>query len=136
MAFSVTVRIAANIAIVDVSGRLSILDTLLGERIDSLLTGKNHVVLDLAGLSYIDASGLSQLLSLQKSTQERGGKIALMRPSERVRKLLEVTQLAKVFQIFDDEASTLAGIGGTAPGRRDSCPRDCARHRRLDETRV
>lgn len=55
--------------------------------------GRSHLVLDLAGLSFIDSSGLRVVISAHKETVERGGGLVLRSPSPTTRRLLDITGL-------------------------------------------
>ena len=84
----------------DLSSRLCLLDRSLHERINSLLAeGLRDFTLDLADVSYIDSLGLGQLVVIWTSIQNRSGHVRLLRPNERVRKLLHITKLDTIFEI-------------------------------------
>lgn len=58
-----------------------------------LASGRCRLVLDLAGLSFIDSSGLRVVISAHKDSVERGGGLALRSPSPTTRRLLDITGL-------------------------------------------
>jgi anti-sigma B factor antagonist len=79
---------------------------------NSLLTeGKRSFVLNLAGVEYIDSSGLGQLITIWTSIKNRGGQMAVLSPTKRVQRLFDITRLDTVFKICEkeDEAIALAG---------------------------
>ena len=51
------------------------------------------LVLDLAGVTFIDSSGLRVVIDLHKAMLARGGRLVLRRPSATVNRLLEITNL-------------------------------------------
>ncbi len=61
--------------------------------------GGRHVVIDLAGVAFIDSSGLSALVHTLKHSKENQGVVTLRRPSDQVRKLLEISGLSRLFTI-------------------------------------
>src|SRR5215472_457697 len=109
MYISVTTRTVSDIVILDLKGRLWILDLSLRDFVKRLLDeGSRHFVLNLTDLSYVDSSGLGQMLSIWTSIKNKGGHMTLLRPSLRVQKLFEITRLGTVFEIFQDEAAAIA----------------------------
>lgn len=85
----------------------------LGETLRRLLDqGARKIVLDLAGVSFLDSAGLGELIACKKRTVQSGGDIRLLRPTGRVRDLLEMLSVTKIFRVFDDEAAALASFEG------------------------
>jgi anti-sigma B factor antagonist len=100
MELKITTRVVSPTVVLDLSGRLCIVDRSLQERINSLLAeGLRDFTLDLADVSYIDSFGLGQLVGIWTSIQNRSGRVKLARPNERIRKLLHITRLDTVFEI-------------------------------------
>lgn len=71
--------------------------------IDAIDKGHPSVVVSMAGVEYIDSSGLGTLVGGLKRATENGGKIAVVCSSNQIRKVFEITGLEKVFPIFEDE---------------------------------
>ncbi len=69
-------------------------------------SGKVNIVLDMAGLSYINSSGLGLIINLLKQAQSVGGDMKLARLQPDIHNLFSITSLVQVFKIFDtvDEA--------------------------------
>lgn len=104
MALLIKVRVVSGVVILDMFGRLWILDLPLRERMTVLLEeGNRFFVLNLAGVDYIDSSGLGQLVAIWTSVRNRSGHLTLFNPTKRVRKLFEITKLNTVFEIFENE---------------------------------
>lgn len=61
----------------------------------------SHVVFDLHEVSFMDASGLAVLASAWRVAKSAGGSVRLVCPSERVLKVLKVTQFDRVLPIYD-----------------------------------
>jgi anti-sigma B factor antagonist len=60
------------------------------------------ILLDLAGVDYIDSGGLSTLISAYVTARKQGAQLKLVHLTRRVRDLLQITRLSTVFEIFDD----------------------------------
>lgn len=80
----------------DVYAAVSFEERLVG----SVTPEDRDVVVDLAEVRYVDSSGLGTLVALRKRLEREGKKMILARPSEEVRKLLELVRLTKVFEIL------------------------------------
>src|SRR5262245_54425994 len=104
MALQIGTRRVDDVVILDLVGRLWVQELPLHERVRSLLEdGCRYLILNLEKLDYIDSSGLGQLVSIWTSVRSRTGNINLLRPTEKVRRLLRTTALYIVFDVFDDE---------------------------------
>jgi len=71
------------------------------------------IIVDLAGLEFIDCCGLGVLVRVLKWTRESGGDMSLVGPGLRVRRVLEVTGLIGVFSVYPsvEQAVTGARLG-------------------------
>jgi anti-sigma B factor antagonist len=72
--------------------------------------GQKKILLNLAEVSYIDSSGIRELLSAYNTLSKTGGKVKLMNLTARTKDLLRITKLHTVFEVFDDEASALSSF--------------------------
>jgi anti-anti-sigma factor len=106
----ITVRRESNVIIVDMVGEIDvnavarIRDT-LG---DLAKAASPQIVVNLAGATYIDSSGLGILMAARRETLKGGGRLALCGMTKDVRMVLELTRLNKFFEIYDDEAAARA----------------------------
>ena len=73
-----------------------------------VMDGGARLVLDLSGVTYVDSTALSVLVSTLKLARKEGGDLVLLGPTPPVRSLLEVTRLDRIFHIFEDEESATA----------------------------
>jgi anti-sigma B factor antagonist len=104
MALQIGIRRFDDVAIVDLAGRLWVQEPGLREQVHSLLDeGCRFLILNLQDVDYMDSSGLGQMVSIWTSARSRNGNIVLLRPTERVKRLLRTTALHIVFDVFDDE---------------------------------
>lgn len=72
--------------------------------------GRNQILLNLSGLSAIDASGLGELLQNNVGLNEGGGQLKLLRPARALREMLLMTKLLSVFDIFESEPEAVAAF--------------------------
>ena len=63
--------------------------------------------LDCAQLTYIDSSGIGELVSGFTTVTNNGGQLKLLNLTKRVKDLLQITKLYTVFEVFDDEATAV-----------------------------
>ena len=69
---------------------------------DLVSSGRSKIVVDLAGVEFMDSTGLGVLIGALKRCKEAGGSLALAGPGESVLKVLAITGLDKVFSIHSD----------------------------------
>ena len=96
-------RKLGDVAVVSVQGRIVNGETAsLREEVGSQLNSQS-VVLDLARVTTIDASGLGLMLSLRKQAEEKGAGLKLMNVSKFVYQVFEITRLNTVFEVIPRE---------------------------------
>jgi anti-sigma B factor antagonist len=99
-----------NVTVIDVAGRIT-----LGEGSSALretlrdLVAKNQtkILLNLADVTYIDSSGIGELVSGYTTVTNTGGSLKLLNLNKRVKDLLQITKLYTVFEVFEDEAAAI-----------------------------
>jgi anti-sigma B factor antagonist len=74
--------------------------------------GKTQILLNLASVTFIDSSGLGELISSHITLNNAGGAIKLVHVTERLRDLMTITKLLTVFDVYDDEPEALASFTG------------------------
>lgn len=85
----------------------------LGDTLRRLLEqGRRKILLDLGGVTFLDSAGLGELIACKKRTVQVGGDIHLFRPNGKVRDLLEMLSLTRIFKVFDEERAALASFDG------------------------
>ncbi len=112
-----------NVAILCVQGGIVIGQTMaLADAVNSQ-TGVNAVVLDLTGVSRVDARGLGVMLELREQTQSKGIDLKLMNVTKFVQEVLDLTRLNTVFRISTEHEvlSTLAKFRSTEVVRIVPC---------------
>lgn len=72
----------------------------LGAHIEPALTdGVDTLVLDASRLTFIDSSGITELLRIRDLVRDRGGVCRIANPTEQVRRILEITGLGDAFAV-------------------------------------
>jgi anti-sigma B factor antagonist len=113
----------AGVVVVELSGQLVVDDDdqPFKARIASLISdGSRQVLLDLHNLTYMDSGGAGALTTALLHVARRGGSLKLLQPSDRVRRVLEVTHLLSVFEVFDDEPAALRSFDESAGSSSDT----------------
>ncbi len=77
---------------------------------DLLDANKNKIILNLEEVSFCDSSGLGCLITVLKAARDRGGDLKLLRPSQEVQDLLDLTKLSAAFDIYTTEDKTVASF--------------------------
>jgi anti-sigma B factor antagonist len=106
----VTMRELGEATVVDIVGRMALAEgsAQLRDAIRMLMEqGTKRIVLNLAGVDFIDSSGLGELVRTHASVRSHGGQLRLVNPSKHVHDLLKMTKLDRVLDIEQDEASAL-----------------------------
>ena len=99
------------VTIVDLSGRITLGEgsVVLRDTIRDLLSkGSKKLLLNLAEVTYIDSSGIGELVSAFTTVRNQGGELKLLNLTKKVHDLLQITKLYTVFDVKDDEASAIA----------------------------
>ena len=73
----------------------------------ALDSGNNKILLNLAGVSYMDSTGLGEVIRNFKTVIDKGGKLKLLNLTSRIRDLMSMTKLLTVFEVFDSEQEAL-----------------------------
>ena len=109
----VTQRRVDQVVVVDLGGRIVLGDgsaTLRDAIHDLLAANETRILLNLAEVSYIDSSGLGELIAGFTAVRARGGELKLLHLTRKVHDLLQITKLYTVFDIKDDEATAIASF--------------------------
>jgi anti-sigma B factor antagonist len=72
--------------------------------------GRNQILLNLAGLKAIDASGLGELLRIGVELNRCGGQLKLLRPARALREMMSIAGLLSIFDIYETESEAVAGF--------------------------
>ena len=110
MSVKLSSRQVGDVSVVDVAGRIT-----LGEGSSALrdtlrdMVAKNHkkILLNLGEVSYIDSSGIGELVSGFTSVTNSGGQLKLLGLTKRVKDLLQITKLYTVFDVHEEESTAI-----------------------------
>ncbi len=81
------------------------------EKIRELLdSGNKDILLNLGDVSYVDSSGIGELVSSYTSVTNQGGQFKLLHLTKKIRELLAITKLLTVFDSYDDEETALGSF--------------------------
>lgn len=113
MSMKASTRQVDGVTIVDLSGRITLGEgsVVLRDTIKDLLSkGQKKILLNLGDVSYIDSSGIGELVSAFTSVRNQGGELKLLHLTKKVHDLLQITKLYTVFNVKDDEAGAIAAF--------------------------
>jgi anti-sigma B factor antagonist len=103
-------RQAGDVTVLDMDGKVTIGEGSVALRtaIRRLLEeGKKKILLNLAGVGYIDSSGIGELVSSYTAINKEGGQLKLLKLTQKLQDLLAITKLLTVFDVYDSEAEAL-----------------------------
>jgi anti-sigma B factor antagonist len=109
-----TNRQVDGVAVVDMSGRITLGEgsVVLRDTIRDLVgKGQKKILLNLGDVTYIDSSGIGELVSAFTAVRREGGELKLLNLTKKVHDLLQITKLYTVFDIKDDEATAIKAFG-------------------------
>ena len=110
MSVSIKTRAIADIVVVDLGGRI-----VAGESVgkvrdairDLVSKGQKKILLNLGNVSFMDSTGLGELVGAYVTVSNQGGQMKLLNVTGRMLGLLQITKLITVFECFDDEATAV-----------------------------
>jgi anti-sigma B factor antagonist len=70
--------------------------------------GRCWIVVDLTRASFLDSSGLGALTASMRRVERRGGRLAVVRPDGQLRRVFELTGLARILNVVPERARALA----------------------------
>ena len=81
------------------------------EKVKSLIgEGKKQIVLDMKNIDYVDSSGLGALVAAHLSANTQGAAMRLCNLGRKFSKVLQLTKLMTVFQVYSTEAAAVASF--------------------------
>jgi anti-sigma B factor antagonist len=113
MGFKASSRELNGVTVLDLDGRITLGEgsTLLRELIrERLRNGQRKILINLAQTSYMDSSGLGELVSGYRAVKEEGGELKLLNLNKKVSDLLQITKLYTVFDIYSDEKQAVSSF--------------------------
>jgi len=105
-----TTRQVGDVTVIDANGRITLGEgsATFRDKIKELAgSGAKKVLVNMAEITYIDSSGIGELVSGFTTVTGAGGSLKLLNLGKRVQDLLQITKLYTVFETFDDEAAAI-----------------------------
>ena len=117
MSMKATTRQIDSVTVIDVSGRITLGEGCVQLRQlirDELGKGNKSLLVNLADVTYIDSSGIGELVSAFTAVSNQGGQLKLLKLTKKVHDLLQITKLYTVFDVHDDEAKAVSSFAKAA----------------------
>jgi anti-sigma B factor antagonist len=96
--------------VVDINGKITLGEgnIILRDTLRNLLArGEKKILLNLGDVTYIDSSGIGELVASFTTTTNQGGQLKLLNLTKKVHDLLQITKLLTVFEVFTNETEAL-----------------------------
>src|ERR1051325_6459345 len=110
MSLKSSTRQVDGVTILDLSGRITLGEgsVVLRDTIREVLgKGEKKILLNLGDVTYIDSSGIGELVSAFTAVRKEGGELKLLNLTKKVHDLLQITKLYTVFDVKDDETAAI-----------------------------
>ena len=110
MSVKLSTRQVGGITVIDASGRITLGEGASAFRDlirDLAAKGDKKILLNLSDVTYIDSSGIGEMVSGYTTVTNHGGVLKLLGLNKRVKDLLQITKLYTVFEVHEDEASAI-----------------------------
>src|SRR3954471_13396136 len=111
MSLKSSTRQVDGVTVLDMSGRVTLGEgsVVLRDTIrEALGQGNKKILLNLGDVTYIDSSGIGELVSAFTAVRKEGGELKLLNLTKKVHDLLQITKLYTVFDVKDDESTAIA----------------------------
>ncbi len=110
---NISERQAGDVTILDMDGKVT-----LGEGSVALRTtirrllgeGKKKILLNLGSVSYVDSSGIGELVSSFTAVNKEDGTLKLLNLTQKIQDLLAITKLLTVFDVYENEGEALSSF--------------------------
>lgn len=103
-------RREGNVVVLEIHGTITMGESKekFARVMDDLLSESDvNVLVNFSGINYLDSTGIGELVGYMNRFVENNRHLKLLRPHERIRKLLQITKLDSIFEIYEDEQSAL-----------------------------
>jgi anti-sigma B factor antagonist len=110
MALTAKVRQIGDVAVVDLHGKITLGEStgVLRDELKSLMAqGTKNIVLNMAGVSYVDSAGLGELVGAYTTATNQGGAVKLLHLQSKMKDLMQITKLHTIFPSYEDEQDAL-----------------------------
>ena len=106
----IDIRTVRDVSILDCSGKITLGEGTMSIRNtakDVVQGGAKKIILNLAGITYIDSAGVGELVGAYVTAGNNGAKLKLLGLTGKLREVLTITKLLTVFEVFDSEAAAV-----------------------------
>jgi|HubBroStandDraft_6_1064221.scaffolds.fasta_scaffold3254802_1 anti-sigma B factor antagonist len=109
MRFSVSTRETGDVTVVTITGAIMYAEAhALHEMFSDLISkGRKKFLLNLGGVTHLDSSGIGALARAFTTVRKANGELKMVDLSKQVERLLDMTNLYKIFEDYTDEESAL-----------------------------
>ena len=110
MSVKLTTRQVGDVTVIDVAGRITLGEgsSVLRDALrDMVSKNQKKILLNLGEVSYIDSSGIGELVSGFTAVRSREGELKLLNLTKKVHDLLQITKLFTVFDVYSDEGTAV-----------------------------
>jgi anti-sigma B factor antagonist len=110
MSVKLNTRQVGDVTVIDVSGRVTLGEgsSAIRETLRDLTNkGNKKILLNMSDVSYIDSTGIGELVAGFTSAANSGGTVKLLGLTRHVKDVLQITRLYTVFEPYDDEAQAV-----------------------------
>jgi anti-sigma B factor antagonist len=108
---TIDTRTVDNVTILDIHGKITIGEgsaEIRNKVRDLLQGGRKKILLNMGDVSYVDSSGIGELVSSFTTVTNQGGQLKLLHLTKKLQELLAITKLLTVFDTYNDEQEAVA----------------------------
>ena len=109
----IEMRTISGVTILDIHGKITLGEGTVEVRdqvLKLLKAGNKKIVFNLGNVSYVDSTGIGELVSSFTTVTNRGGELKLLNLTKKLQELLAITKLSTVFDCYDDEQEAVASF--------------------------
>lgn len=113
MALNTKNKKVKDVSVLELSGKITLGENtgILRDELTSLLAqGEKKILLNMAGVSYVDSAGLGELVGAYTTITNHGGALKLLHLQGKMKDLMQITKLHTVFASFEDENAAVASF--------------------------
>jgi anti-sigma B factor antagonist len=113
---SIVERTVGDVTVLELSGRLALSEgeAEFRQRIDQFVADRRlKLVVDMKMVTYIDSAGVGALVAKFLSVRRAGGHLKLLHMTPRSNRLMSITRLQLVFEIYESEQEALASFAAS-----------------------
>lgn len=118
MTLTTKTRIEGEVAILDLQGNVTLGEAsgLLRDAVKAMIAeGHKKVLLNLAGVHYIDSAGLGELVGAYATAERNQAQLKLLHLQKKVEGLMQITKLITVFEVYENEAEAIRSFHAGMP---------------------